>query len=128
MALSENSQKVLDLIKELTVVEMNELVKAIEEEFWVSAAPVMVAWWTVAGWDSWWDEWEKDSVSVELAEVWQQKISVIKVIKELLWVWLKEAKEIVEKVPVAIKENIKMEEAEPIKAKLEEAWATVNLK
>lgn len=124
MQLSEKSQKIFDLIKELTVVELNDLVKALEEEFGVSASPVMVAWWAAPAEE----DWEKDTVNVELAEIGQQKIAVIKVVKEWLGLWLKEAKELVEKAPVIVKENVKMEEAESIKTKLEEAGAKVNLK
>jgi large subunit ribosomal protein L7/L12 len=102
------------------------LVKSLEEEFGVTAAAVAVAWWASSWWE--WDSWEKDTFNVELTEVWQSKIAVIKVVKEILWVGLKEAKEKLEKVPVVIKENVKAEDAEWIKAKLEEAWATVTLK
>lgn len=124
MQLSEKAQKIFDLIKELTVIELNDLVKSLEEEFGVSAAPVMVAGWAVAAEEA----GEKDTVNVELAEIGQQKIAVIKVVKEGLGLGLKEAKELVEKAPVVVKENVKMEEAESIKAKLEEAGAKVNLK
>lgn len=125
MALSEKAQQVIDIIKELSLQEMNELVKAIEEEFGVSAAAMVVA----GGWAGGWEEGgEKDSFNIELAEVGQQKIAVIKAVKEILGVGLKEAKELVEKAPTIIKENVKTEEAEAIKAKLEEAGATVNLK
>jgi len=75
MALSEKAQQVIDIIKELSLKEMNELVKAIEEEFGVSAAAMVVA----GGWAGGWEEgWEKDSFNIELAEVGQQKIAVIK--------------------------------------------------
>ena len=127
MELSQNAQKVLDLVKELSAVELASLVKSLEEEFGVTAAAVAVAWW--AGAAAWSDDWwEKDTFNVELTEIWQSKIAVIKVVKEILWVWLKEAKEKLETVPVIIKENVKTEDAEWIKAKLEEAWATVTLK
>jgi len=125
MALSEKAQQILDLLKELTLQEMNELVKAIEEEFGVSAAAMMVAAGGAAGEQA---GGAKDTFNVELTEIWQKKIAVIKAVKELLWVGLKEAKELVEKAPVVIKENVKEEEAETIKAKLEEAGATVTLK
>ncbi len=125
MALSEKAQQVIDIIKELSLQEMNELVKAIEEEFGVSAAAMVVA----GGWAAGGDEGgEKDSFNVELTEIGQNKIQVIKALKEILGVGLKEAKELVEKAPTIIKENVKSEEAEAIKAKLEEAGATVNLK
>lgn len=124
MDLSANAQKILDLVKELTAVELAALVKSLEEEFGVTAAAVAVA--GVAGDAA--DEGEKDSFTVELTEVGQQKIAVIKVVKELLGVGLKEAKEKVESLPSVIKENVKTEEAEWIKGKLEDAGATVTLK
>ncbi len=127
MAISENWQKIIDLLKELSVSELNEVVKALEEEFGVSAAAVAV-WWGGAAWGEWQWEWSSDTINVELTEIGQQKISVIKVIKEVLWLGLKEAKEIVEKTPTIVKEWAKPEEWEEIKAKLEEAWATITLK
>ena len=110
MELTKNAAKVLELVKELSLIEMNDLVKAMEEEFGVSAAA------------------DNDSVSVELSDAGQQKIAVIKVVKEILNVDLKAAKDIVEKAPTMIKEGVKAEEAEVIKAKLEEAGAKVNLR
>lgn len=123
-----NSTKILDLLKDLSVVELNELVKSIEEEFGVSAAAGVMVAWPAAGWAA--DEGaSKDSVNVELTEVGQQKIAVIKTVKELLGVDLKAAKDdFVEKAPVVLKENVKMDEAESMKAKLEEAGAKVTLK
>ena len=121
-----NVTKILDLIKELSVVELNELVKAVEEEFGVSAAAgVMMAGPAAASEDA----GAKDSVTIELAEVGQQKIAVIKAVKELLGCDLKAAKDdYVEKAPVTLKENVKLEAAEVMKAKLEEAGAKVNFK
>jgi large subunit ribosomal protein L7/L12 len=125
MTLSDNAQKVFDLVKQLTALELNELVKALEEEFGVSAAaPVMMSGWSAGAGDEGWS----DSVTVELTEIGQQKIGVIKVVKELLWLDLKGAKDLVEKAPVAVKENVTVEEAEAVKAKLEEAGATVSFK
>lgn len=126
MDLSKNVQKVFDLVKELTVVELNELVKSLEQEFWVSATPVMMAGWAAAATDAA-DEGEKDSFNVELVEIGQQKIAVIKVVKEVLWIGLKEAKDLVEKAPTIVKENAKTDDAESFKNKLEEAGATVKL-
>ena len=124
--LSPNAQKILDLVKELSVVELNALVKSLEAEFGVSAAaPVMMAGWGAAGWD---DEWGNDAVSVELTEVGQQKIAVIKVVKDILGLGLKEAKDIVEKAPTFVKEAIALEEAQALQAKLQEAGATITLK
>lgn len=125
MELTKNAAKVLELVKELSLIEMNDLVKAMEEEFGVSAAAgVMVAWAAGAGEAA----ADNDSVSVELSDAGQQKIAVIKVVKEILNVDLKAAKDIVEKAPTMIKEGVKAEEAEVIKAKLEEAGAKVNLR
>lgn len=126
ITLSANAQKVLDLVKELPVIELNQLVKALEEEFGVSAAAAVMVWWAWGWWDG--DAGGSDTVTVELTEVGQQKIAVIKAVKEILGVGLKEAKEVVEKAPAPIKENIPSEEAEAIQAKLQEAWATVTLK
>ena len=128
MELSANAQKVFDLVKELSAVELATLVKSLEEEFGVSAAAGMVvaAWaWAWAGAE---EAVAKDTVNVELAEVGQQKIAVIKVVKELLNTGLKEAKDLVEKPNAVIKENVKMDEAETIKTKLEEVWAKVAFK
>jgi len=124
--LSANAQKIMDLVKELTVVDLADLVKALEEEFGVSAAaaaPVMVAGWAAAAEDE-----GDDTVTVELTEVGSSKIPVIKVVKEVLGLGLKDAKAIVEKAPVAIKEKIASDEADAIKEKLEAAGAIVNLK
>jgi large subunit ribosomal protein L7/L12 len=128
MELTKNAAKVLELIKELSLIEMNSLVKAMEEEFGVSAAAgVMVAGGAAAGGDAGAGA-DNDSVSVELSDAGQQKIAVIKVVKEILNVDLKAAKDLVEKAPTMVKENVKAEEAEAIKAKLEEAGAKVNLR
>ena len=127
MELSKNAQKIMDLVKEMGAVELNQLVKALEEEFWVTAAAMVVAWGTAdGGADAGW-AWS-DTVNVELTEIGQQKIAVIKVMKETLNIDLKAAKELVEKAPVVVKEKVKFEEAEALKAKLQEAWATVNFK
>ncbi len=123
--LSPNAKKVLDLVKDLTAVELNQLVKSLEEEYGVSAAAPMMMAGGGGGEDA---AAGNDMVSVELTEVGQQKISVIKVVKELLNIDLKAAKDIVEKAPAFVKEKITLEEAETIKAKLQEAGATVSLK
>lgn len=124
--LSANAQKVLDLVKDLSAVELSQLVKALETEFGVSAAaPVMMAGGGASGGD---DAGGSDAVSVELTEIGQQKIAVIKVVKEVLDIDLKAAKDTVEKAPVFIKEKISSDEAELLKGKLEEAGATVTLK
>lgn len=126
MSLSNNAQKIFDLVKELTAVELAELVKALEEEFGVTAAAMVVAGGAAGGDDS--AGAAKDSVNVELSDAGQQKIAVIKVVKELLGVDLKAAKDLVEKAPVVIKENVKQEEGETLQNKLQEAGATVTLK
>ncbi|AHB41038.1 TPA: 50S ribosomal protein L7/L12 [Patescibacteria group bacterium] len=126
MELTTNAQKVLDLISEMNPVELNGLVKAIEEKFGVSAAAMVVAGGAAtadAGAAA-----ASDSVNVELTDAGQQKIAVIKVVKEALNLGLKEAKDLVEKAPVIVKENVKQDEADALKAKLEEAGATVSFK
>lgn len=128
MELSKNVQGIFDEVIKLTPVELNELVKGLEEEFGVSAAAMAVAA-PAAGGDAGGDDaGGSDAGNVELTDAGQQKIAVIKVVKEVLGLGLKEAKEMVEKAPVMIKEGCKGEEAEGIKTKLEEAGATVTLK
>ena len=127
MELTQNAQKVLDLISEMNPVELNGLVKAIEEKFGVSAAAMVVAG-GAAAWAADAGAAASDSVNVELTDAGQQKIAVIKVVKEALNLGLKEAKDLVEKAPVVVKENAKQEEADALKAKLEEAGATVSFK
>jgi large subunit ribosomal protein L7/L12 len=123
--LSANAQKVLDLVKDLSAVELSQLVKALETEFGVSAAaPMMMAGGSAGGEEA----GGSDLVSVELTDIGQQKIAVIKVVKEVLDIDLKAAKDTVEKAPVFIKEKISSDEAEILKGKLEEAGATVTLK
>lgn len=126
MTLTDKAQKIFDLVKELTAVELAALVTALEEEFGVTAAAMVVSGGAAAGGDD--DSGAKDSSNVELTDAGQQKIAVIKVVKELLGIDLKAAKELVEKAPVIIKENVKGDEAETIQTKLQEAGATVNLK
>ena len=114
----------IEAIKELSVMELNELVKACEEEFGVSAAAgaVMVAGPAAAA------EEEKTEFDVELTDFGAQKIKVIKVVREITGLGLKEAKELVEGAPKNIKEGVSKEEAEAIKAKVEEQGAKVTLK
>ena len=129
MELTKNQQQVIDLIKEMSAVELNGLVKALEEEFGVTAAAMVVAGGAAGGAAA--DAGAaggSDSVNVELTEAGQQKIAVIKVVKEALGIDLKAAKDLVEAAPKVIKENVKTEEAEALKAKLTEAGATVNFK
>ena len=128
MELTKNQQQVIDLIKEMSAVELNGLVKALEEEFGVSAAAMVVAGGAAGGAAAADAGAGSDSVNVELTEAGQQKIAVIKVVKEVLGIDLKAAKDLVEAAPKVIKENVKMEEAEALKTKLTEAGATVNFK
>ena len=127
MELTKNQQQILDLVKEMNAVELNGLVKALEEEFGVTAAAMVVAGGAAAGAGAA-DAGASDAMNVELTDAGQQKIAVIKVAKEVLGLDLKAAKELVEKAPVIIKENAKSDEAEALKAKLSEAGATVNFK
>ena len=116
---------ILEEIKNLSVIELNELVKAIEEEFGVSAAaPVMMS----GGGGSSDGGSEKSEFDIVLAEVGDKKMQVIKTVKEALGLGLKEAKEIVDSAPKTLKEKAPKEEAEQIKAKLEEVGAKVELK
>ena len=116
--------EIIDAIKDLTVMELNELVKACEEEFGVSAAAGVAV---VAGPAAEAVE-EKTEFDVELTSFGAQKIKVIKVVREITGLGLKEAKEAVEGAPKVIKEAVSKEEAEQIKAKLEEQGATVTIK
>lgn len=126
MDLTKNQQQIMDLVKEMNAVELNGLVKALEEEFGVTAAAMVVAGGAAAGAAA--DAGASDAMNVELADAGPQKIAVIKVVKEVLGLDLKGAKELVEKAPVIIKENAKADEAEALKTKLTEAGATVNFK
>lgn len=118
-------EQILDAIKEMTVLELNDLVKAIEEEFGVTAAaPVAMVGGAGAGEAA----AEQTEFDVVLASAGDQKIKVIKVVRELTGLGLKEAKEVVDNAPKAIKEGISKEEAEEMKAKLEEVGAGVEVK
>ena len=122
------SEKILAMIEEvkaLSVLELNELVKALEEEFGVSAAAVAAA--PVAGGAAAAAE-EKTEFDVVLASFGDAKMGVIKAVKDVLGLGLKEAKELVEAAPKALKEGVSKAEAEEIKAKLEEAGAKIELK
>ncbi len=123
--MSEKITNMIEEIKALSVLELSELVKAIEEEFGVSAAaPVAVA---VAAGPAAAAE-EKTEFDVVLADAGAQKIGVIKVVREITGLGLKEAKELVDGAPKNVKEAVSKEEAESIKAKLEEAGAKVEIK
>jgi large subunit ribosomal protein L7/L12 len=126
--LSKNAQQIMDLVKDMGAVELNQLVKGLEEEFGVSAAAMVVAGAAGGAADAGAAGGNADSVNIELTDIGQQKIGVIKVVKEVLGLGLKEAKDLVEKAPTVIKEKVKYEEAEGIKAKLEAEGATITLK
>ena len=113
------TQEFIDAIKEMSVMELNDLVKACEEEFGVSAAAGVVAAGGAA---------EKDEFDVELTEVGAAKVKVIKVVREVTGLGLKEAKEVVDGAPKVVKEGATKEEAEEIKEKLEAEGAKVTLK
>ncbi len=124
-----NKQEIMDAIKNMTVLELAELVKELEEEFGVSAAaPVAVAAAPVAGGAAAAEEEEKTEFDVVLANVGSQKIKVIKVVRELTGLGLKEAKDLVDNAPKPVKEGVSKEDAEEAKAKLEEVGATVEIK
>ncbi len=123
--MSEKITAMIEEIKALTVLELSELVKAIEEEFGVSAAaPVAVA--AVAGPAA--AAEEKSEFDVMLVDAGSGKIGVIKVVRELTGLGLKEAKDLVDGAPKAVKTGVSKEDAEATKAKLEEAGAKVELK
>ena len=117
--------EIIDAIKELTVLELNDLVKACEEEFGVSAAAGVVV--AAAGAGAAGGE-EKTEFNVELTEVGANKVKVIKVVREITGLGLKEAKDLVEGAPKVIKENASKAEADEIKAKVEAEGAKVTLK
>ena len=124
--MSEKITKLMEDVKSLTVLELSDLVKALEEEFGVSAAaPVGVAVAAVAGGEA---AAEKTEFNVELKDAGASKINVIKVVREITGLGLKEAKELVDGAPKMLKEGVSKEDAEAMKAKLEEAGASVELK
>ena len=118
-------EEIIEAIKELTVLELNDLVKKAEEEFGVSAAAGVAV--VAAGGPAEAAE-EKTEFDVELTEVGAEKIKVIKVVREITGLGLKEAKELVDNAPKMLKEGASKEDADGIKAKLEEVGAKVTLK
>ena len=120
------TQEIIEVIKGLSVLELNDLVKACEEEFGVSAAAGVVV--AAAGADGAGAAEEKDSFDVELPGVVPNKVKVIKVVREVTGLGLKEAKDVVDGAPKVVKEGASKEEAEDIKKKLEEVGAKVTLK
>ncbi|MQG66667.1 MAG: 50S ribosomal protein L7/L12 [SAR202 cluster bacterium] len=128
MALSKD--EILEAIKELPVIELAGLVKDLEEEFGVSAAaaaPVAIAAAPTAGDSEEAAEEEKDAFTINLKEIGENKINVIKAVRAATSLGLKEAKDLVESAPVAIKEGAGKEEADKLKKELEEAGAVVEL-
>ncbi|WMC93846.1 50S ribosomal protein L7/L12 [Kineothrix sp. MB12-C1] len=121
------AQELIDAIKELTVLELNDLVKACEEEFGVSAAAGVVVAAAGAG-DGAAAEEEKTEFDVELTEVGPNKVKVIKVVREATGLGLKEAKDLVDSAPKMVKEAASKQDAEDIKAKLEAEGAKVTIK
>ena len=117
--------EMIEAIKELSVLELNELVKACEEEFGVSAAAGVVV---AAAGDGAGAVEEKDEFDVELVSAGSSKVKVIKVVREITGLGLKEAKELVDGAPKVVKEAVSKAEAEDLKAKLEGEGAEVNLK
>lgn len=118
------NDQIIEAVEKMTVLELNTLVKTIEEKWGVSAVAVAVAGPAAAG-----DAAEEQSeFTVELTEAGAQKIAVIKVIKEVLGLGLKEAKDLVDAAPSVVKEGMKKEDAETLKTKLEEAGAKITLK
>jgi large subunit ribosomal protein L7/L12 len=124
--LSQDAEKIIEMVEKLSVIDLSNLVKAMEEKFGVSAAaPMMVAAGGAAAGGA---AEESANVTVVLANGGAQKISVIKVVRELTGLGLKEAKDLVDGAPKPLKEGVPRAEAEDMKKKLEEAGATVELK
>jgi large subunit ribosomal protein L7/L12 len=122
---SEKSLKIIEDIKALTILELADLVKAVEEEFGVSAAPVAVAGVAAPAAAA---EEEKTEFDVELTAAGDSKLNVIKAVREITGLGLKEAKDLVEGAPKVLKEGVSKEDAEAMKATLTAAGATVTIK
>jgi len=127
---SEKLQEIIKKVEELSVLELADLVKALEDKFGVSAVPQAVASAGAVGVSEGEEGTgeKKETVSVILKDAGQAKVQIIKEIKEIMGLGLKEAKDLVDAAPKALKENISVTEAEEIKKKLEEAGATVEIK
>jgi large subunit ribosomal protein L7/L12 len=123
--MSDKKQQVIDLIKEMTVLELSELVKEMEDIFGVSAAAPVAAFAAPAAVEA---KEEQTEYDVILASPGDKKINVIKAVREITNLGLKEAKDLVDSAPKAIAEKVSKEEAEATKKKLEDAGATVELK
>ncbi len=120
-----NKDTLLEWLDKATALELNEVVKAIEEKFGVSAAAVAVAGGAGAGAPA---AEEKDAFTVVLASAGEQKIAVMKIVKEVLGLGLKEAKDLVDGAPATLKDGMKKAEAEDVKKKIEEVGGKVELK
>ena len=125
--LSKDAQKIMDLVEKLPVMELANLVKGLEEKFGVSAAAPMMMAGAAAGGDAAAEDADDGKKDVILASIGGQKIAVIKVVREITGLGLKEAKDIVDAAPKAIKEGVDKAEAEELKKKIEESGATVEL-
>jgi len=123
--ISANGKKVLEMVEKMTVLELADLVKVMEDKFGVSAAAPVAMAAAPAGAEE--EVEEKSSFTITLKEAGTQKIQVIKAVREITELGLKEAKDLVEAAPKPIKEDVPKEEAEEMKKKLEEAGATVEL-
>ena len=126
--LSESSKKLVESVEKMTVLELSKLVKVLEEKFGVSAAPVAVAQAGPGVQGSEEEESGDKTVTVTLTSAGDKKIQVLKAVRELTGLGLKEAKDLVDAAPKAVKEGISVEEAEEIKAKLTEQGASVEIK
>jgi large subunit ribosomal protein L7/L12 len=123
--LTKNAQEVIEMVEKMTVLELADLVKVMEDKFGVSAAAPMAM--VAAPAEAAPVEEEKSSFDIILKEAGANKIGVIKVVREITELGLKEAKDLVEAAPQTVKESVKKEDAEAIKTKFEEAGATVEL-
>lgn len=119
------NEKIIEAVKEMSVLELNDLVKAIEEEFGVTAAAPVAAAGAGGGGEA---EAEQSEFDVVLTEAGASKIKVVKAVREITGLGLKDAKGLVDEAPKAIKEGLSKEEAEEVKATLEEAGASVEVK
>ena len=125
--MSDKVNEIMELVKGMTVLELSELVKALEEEFGVTAAAPVAAAAPAAGAAAA-EEEEKDEFDVVLTAAGEKKIQVIKVVREITGLGLKEAKALVDEVPGNVQEKVNKDDAEATKAKIEEAGGTVELK
>jgi large subunit ribosomal protein L7/L12 len=123
-----DKEQIIEALKGMSILELNELVKAMEEEFGVSAAAAVVAMPGAGGADAAGGEEEQTEFTVVLAEIGQEKIKVIKAVREATGLGLKEAKELVDSAPANVKENVELAEANALKEALEAVGATVELK